>query len=263
MEDLRQKYNPDGSTLRKAQLRMLDILIEVDKILRKHNIDYWLDGGTLLGAVRHGGFIPWDDDLDISIRQSDYSRVREILKRELPGNLVFQDRSTDWNFPFLIAKVRDKNSYLFETNYTERVKDKGIYIDIIPMEEVIAPKFKERIDYVYRHSFWGIHNYSDIKEKILGYIAYLPIVFVVGICRLRTKLFHTHKWADRYGWLVSHQFEENDIFPVKEITFEGQSFYGPCNPDHFLKTIFGDYMQIPPEDKRMVHNSKIEIYDEQ
>ena len=94
MEDLR-KYNPEGSTLRKAQMRMLDILLVVDKIFRKHHIEYWLDGGTLLGAVRHGGFIPWDDDLDINVRVSDISRIRKVLQSELPKNLCYQDVTTD------------------------------------------------------------------------------------------------------------------------------------------------------------------------
>ena len=71
MEDLR-KYNPEGSTLRKAQMRMTDILLIVDKICEKHNIPYFLDGGYLIGAVRHGGFIPWDDDLDIAVMREDF-----------------------------------------------------------------------------------------------------------------------------------------------------------------------------------------------
>ena len=83
MEDF-SKYNGEGTMLRKAQLRMLDILIAVDKICRKHNIPYWLDYGTLLGAVRHGGFIPWDDDLDISMMKEDYDRFLTIASKELP-----------------------------------------------------------------------------------------------------------------------------------------------------------------------------------
>lgn len=66
-EQLRVKYNPDGSLLRNAQLRMLEILIDFDRVCRKHDIKYWLSSGTLLGAVRHGGFIPWDDDLDVDL----------------------------------------------------------------------------------------------------------------------------------------------------------------------------------------------------
>ena len=95
-EDL-SRYNPEGSTLRKAQLRMLSILIEVDKICRKHKIDYFVDSGTLLGAVRHGGFIPWDDDLDIAIRREDLPRLRKALQEELPSDMCYQDWTTEEN----------------------------------------------------------------------------------------------------------------------------------------------------------------------
>ena len=90
MEDL-SRYNPEGSTLRKAQLRMLDILVAIDKICRENNIKYWIDYGTLLGAVRHKGFIPWDDDIDICVLDEDYPKVREAMIRELPNNFVFQE----------------------------------------------------------------------------------------------------------------------------------------------------------------------------
>ena len=73
-EELHKKYNPDGSDLRRMQMRMLDMLKEVDRICKKYDIPYWLSGGTLLGSVRHGGFIPWDDDLDIELMEDDFQR---------------------------------------------------------------------------------------------------------------------------------------------------------------------------------------------
>lgn len=81
--ELRERYNPDGSILRKQQLRMLEMLQYIDFVCKKHNIRYWLCSGTLLGAVRHGGFIPWDDDVDIEMLREDYKRLVRILKRTL------------------------------------------------------------------------------------------------------------------------------------------------------------------------------------
>lgn len=100
-EELRTIYNPEGSILRKVQLKMLDILRTVDTICKKHNIEYVLDGGSLLGAVRHGGFIPWDDDLDITVMRKDFKRLRKILPKELPSNLVYQDCTTDSNLSLI------------------------------------------------------------------------------------------------------------------------------------------------------------------
>lgn len=261
MEDLR-KYNPEGSTLRKAQMRMLEILLVVDKIFRENEIDYWLDGGTLLGAVRHGGFIPWDDDLDINVRVSDLSRIRKVLKSELPENMCFQDVTTDWNYHMLICKVRDKNS-IFDELASKRMKERGIFIDLIPMEEVIPIKLKYIVDFVYIRCARGVHNYSDrFIEKFLGYVCYLPTIIGVGMCRVWTKLFHSHMWGHRYGWLSYNHIAENDIFPLREIDFEGHKVLAPHNPDSYLTRLFGDYMQIPPEDKRLTHLAQITFFDE-
>ena len=93
-QSLRQRFNPDGSLLRRQQLRMLEILVEIDKICQHHQIPYWLSSGTLIGAVRHNGFIPWDDDLDIEMMRSDYLRLMDILPRELPSWLAFLCEST-------------------------------------------------------------------------------------------------------------------------------------------------------------------------
>ena len=89
MEDF-SCYNGEGTELRKMQIRILEIMVEIDKLCRKHDIKYWLDGGTLLGAVRHGGFIPWDDDLDICMMQEDYEKFIEIAPKELPEHLLLQ-----------------------------------------------------------------------------------------------------------------------------------------------------------------------------
>ena len=99
-EELRKRFNPEGSLLRRQQMRMLDILIEVDKICKKHDIRYWLSSGTLIGAVRHNGFIPWDDDLDIEMMRSDYLRLMKVLPSELPEWLALQNDETDPNYFF-------------------------------------------------------------------------------------------------------------------------------------------------------------------
>ena len=96
-EELRKRFNPDGSMLRRQQMRMLEILIEVDRICKKHGIPYWLSSGTLIGAVRHNGFIPWDDDLDIEMMRKDYLRLLQVLPGELPDWLALQNDETDPN----------------------------------------------------------------------------------------------------------------------------------------------------------------------
>ena len=117
-EELRKRFNPDGSILRRQQMRMLELLEAVDKVCKKHNIPYWLSSGTLIGAARHQGFIPWDDDLDIEMLREDYLRLLKVLPQELPDNFALQTHETDHNYIFIYGKLRDKDSYLDEVNYT-------------------------------------------------------------------------------------------------------------------------------------------------
>ena len=107
-------FNSEGTELRKLQLRMLDMLKVIDRICRKHKIPYWLSSGTALGAVRHGGFIPWDDDLDLEIYRKDYKRLLKVLFEELPDSMIVQTNRTDKNYVAQYAKVRDLNTYLEE-----------------------------------------------------------------------------------------------------------------------------------------------------
>jgi lipopolysaccharide cholinephosphotransferase len=140
MEDL-SEYNPEGSDLRRMQLKMLEILDVFDHICRKHNIHYWLACGTLLGARRHGGFIPWDDDLDVYILQTDYKKLVSVLKEELPENLKVQTRETDKNYWYYFPKIRDVDSSFYDKNTeTDKLNYQGIFIDIFPIEPM--PKFR-------------------------------------------------------------------------------------------------------------------------
>ena len=135
-QELRRKFNPEGSTLRLMQMRMLELLLVVDRICRRHGLRYWLAGGTMLGAVRHKGFIPWDDDLDIEMLKEDYDRLIVILQDELPDTLAIQCMETDPNYFFQYAKLRDRRSTINEiTPYDRMWKERGIFIDIFPIEK--------------------------------------------------------------------------------------------------------------------------------
>ncbi len=135
-EALRQRFNPEGSLLRRMQHRMTEMLVEIDKICRRHDLKYWLCSGTLLGCVRHGGYIPWDDDLDIEMLRVDYEKLLKILPEELPEHLKLQTPDTDSGYFFQFAKVRDTRSYMEETNDYDRIfQFKGIFIDIFPYEK--------------------------------------------------------------------------------------------------------------------------------
>lgn len=119
--------------LRACQLKQLGILEEVDRICRKHHIPYWLDGGTLLGAVRHGGFIPWDDDIDLGMLLPDLQRFVEVAPAELSESLFLQTPESDPLNKEPIIKIRDLNSLYIEAGDTFDVSyEKGLFLDIFP-----------------------------------------------------------------------------------------------------------------------------------
>ena len=119
--------------LRACQLKQLGILEEIDRICRKHQIPYWLDGGSLLGAVRHGGFIPWDDDIDLAMRLEDLQRFIRIAPSELRDGLFLQTPETDPSSKEPIIKIRDLNSLYLESGDNMRGDyQKGLFVDIFP-----------------------------------------------------------------------------------------------------------------------------------
>ena len=263
MQELRQRYNPEGSLLRRQQMRMLDILVEVDRICKKHNIPYWLSSGTLIGAMRHNGFIPWDDDLDIEMMRTDYLRLLKVLPTELPEWLALQDDETDPYYFFYYAKVRDRRSRMLEqTNYDRLWQEKGIYIDIFPMERhpIWLHKLTEKtVGHMYKVWRTSTDDQSAIRQVRRIFDANNRVLFpcLRAFCRLLPGKtitsgmgipFHNPRYAD-------------EIFPLTTHTFEGLEFPVPGNTDAHLRHLFGDYMQLPDLSKLSLHVAHLEFYD--
>ena len=255
MEDF-SKYNGEGTQLRKAQLRMLDMLVEVDKICRKHNVQYWIDFGTLLGAVRHKGFIPWDDDVDICVMEKDYKYLREVLIKELPQQFVFQDTSTDKQAFFTYGRVRDKKSYCYYP-YFVKLKEQGLWIDIFRYEDIPSPQLKNFVDFFYRRAYHEIHHYGDVayksKVEIIAkrVVAYLLYPFALMAKKIVQYLGERSSKGLMGRWAVLPTvYRKENIFPLTEVEFEGHMFFAPGNWDSHLRGIYGDYLQVPPPEKR-------------
>jgi lipopolysaccharide cholinephosphotransferase len=263
MQEDFSRYNGDGTTLRAAQLRLLDMLKAVDAILNKHGIDYWLEGGTLLGAVRHGGFIPWDDDVDIAVMWHDYKRLKKILPQELPSNLVYQHSHTDKYHTGTFIKVRDKNSFIDEGVVDCMVKHRGLHLDIFPYERGVI-RIKRILDALYGRAYRRIHYFpGNAAERIIAYLMMPAAWCMVMLARKVSNVACTDSLINNYGTATPAKvsFSGRSIFPVKPILFEGIEFSAPCNPDDHLRRLYGDYMQIPPKDKRRIHADTIELYD--
>lgn len=261
--DLRARYNPDGSVLRQHQMRILDILTEVDKICRRHNLKYWMCSGTLLGAVRHGGFIPWDDDIDIEMEISDYKKLLEILPMELPDGLALQTNDTDPGYFFTFAKVRDLHSHLVEYgNYDRIFKYQGVYIDIFPIEH--SNGFLRRIGRkLWLRSFRIAHSENRTDEQKIRSIHRLMqwnLHGVIPVLRGFAKVLPTEFY---YGFGTQFHIarKKEDVFPLKEMAFEGKRFFVPRDSDAYLRAQFGDYMRLPEEDDIETHTEKVSFME--
>ena len=247
--------------LRACQLKQLGILEAIDAICRRHDICYWLDGGTLLGAVRHGGFIPWDDDIDIAMPWEEMQRFVKVAQEELPEGLVLQSALTEKGLKEPITKVRDTNSFLVEPgdNFAENYA-KGLYVDIFPF--VAYPNLPRKL---VKHLTLGISKSYSILHKAHRYsLRALAEFFWFGtkyaVCRLLwAALSAIFRGRDVYisnilinnGYGIMHR--RDSVFPVGEIRFEGKSFRAPARPDAYLKDLYRNYMDIPPVEKRKIH----------
>lgn len=260
-DDLRH-YNADGSELRKLQLKMLDILAQVTAVADKHGIPYWLSGGTLLGAARHGGFIPWDDDIDIELLRPDYKRLLKALRAELPSDLYLQTPS-DRGYRLLFSKVRDRHSVVCEEDDDwNSFEEKGIYIDIFSEERSYLP-LKNIVDFFYGRAyrrlkrgkpFRSLRFFYEYTVSLLLYpIGYLLMWMARAVCAIAKPDHILHSYG--IGNTTKHNI--NYIFPLGKIEFEGKSFSAPGDANAYLTKQYGDYMKIPPPDKRATHFLKV------
>lgn len=261
MEDF-SKINGPGTPLGDAQKVMTEILVEFDRVCRKNNLTYWIDQGTLLGAVRHGGFIPWDDDIDVSMPSDDFKRFRNIAVAELHKGFFMQDQVTDPEIDMGvgIVKVRKDNTLFindfddFRSHYHH-----GISIDVF--EVVDYPNVSFRTWNFFRKMIfksYGFYHYNPkltFKNIICWFVFPVMYAFFKTIWNIMCAIRKPKRTLSRiermpYGYPTL----KTEILPLQEIQFEGHSFYAPKNPAARLEDNYGkDYMVIPPADKRRIH----------
>ncbi|WP_405383034.1 phosphorylcholine transferase LicD [Phascolarctobacterium sp.] len=267
-------YSED-KTVAEAQKIMLEILKEIHRICVKHNLTYWLEAGTLLGAVRHKGFIPWDDDCDISMPRVDYERFIEIAKSELPDNMFLQSKETDPASNFDAIKIRKLGTVLIETGETGNEEYcHGIFVDVFPYDSYKDEWFIELLKWQ-RLSREKRKRYpkGSIKRLLatiyVNIIMWLPI-HIIGLMKnfaiKKRNMYFNNKAHEYFSYGLECFYpvktKRSDILPVRlqQRCFEDESFYLPNNPDAVLRATYGnDYMTPPPIDKRATHAKIIKV----
>lgn len=257
-----QNAMQDGR-LRQAQLKMHAMLKVVDAICAKHNLQYWLEGGTLLGAIRHQGFIPWDDDLDISMPRDSYHAFLQLAPKELPEEMGLQTAKTDPGYFNLSApmKIRDQNSLFIELHEKgDEPYQQGIFIDVFVYDKLaLNPKQRQYDKFVAKKLLRLLqHKYSKApaghhQALYQGIARVLPKAFLEN--KLQTIIDHALTLDSPYlgyGYdcVNRNLVEHDDIFPLKRTAFEGCQFNIPNRAEVILEQLYGDYMQLPPQDAR-------------
>ncbi|WP_289053498.1 LicD family protein [Carboxylicivirga marina] len=265
MIEYNKRAREEGRTpLEQTQIVLFEILKVVDAICRNHDIKYWLSGGTLLGAIRHKGFIPWDDDADIAMERKDYEKFIKIINENLPNGLFFQSSKTDkkrskW------ARIRDNYSTINlkseqNKNYTYH---KGIFLDVFPYDIIDRDFYNTKVFFTrrfkksknkhlkkYRHILQPI---SKLTHYALGPNTWKKLI-LRNYAKGKPKLLATGIEIGDFFYNISY----TNVFPISDNdSFLGYRFMMPANPDKYLTEMFDNYMQIPPEEERVVHSYEL------
>ncbi len=255
--------------LRKAQLLQLKIAMEIKKICDDHSISYFFIAGTLLGAVRHRGFIPWDDDLDIGMLRPDYERFLKVCKKNLGKQFFLQNWDTDRHYGLPFSKIRLNGTHYVERNAAKVQAHDGIYVDIFPFDNVPDDKKlqvkQNRITYLLKRLILIKNGYQswekkEISKKLIYRIAKIfSLPFSIKSLQnmltkemLRYNECETIKivtFGGAYGY-TKESIERKWVSQLTVLDFENSLFSVPGDYKEYLSYFYGDYMQLPPEDKR-------------
>lgn len=267
------KVMEDKTYLRKLQLAELEILKEIHRVCKKFDIKYYLIGGTLLGAVRHGGFIPWDDDIDIALPREDYEKFCSVCAEEIAPKYQIRNIKTDKGFWLNYSKIEKKNTIFVEQGGIAISPKPGIFVDIFVLDKVPSENgfVKRAVTRLVKYTTAEIYcRQLNSKRNIKSKLYFLPL----SLFRLKDLFAISNYLQNLYtdsvdsGYYINYGSQYpgfKETYPIKafgipgEMKFEDGVFYIPEDYSYVLGHVFGpDYMQLPPEEKRINH-SPIEI----
>lgn len=250
-------------SVRMAQDKILETMKFIDKLCRENGIVYYIMGGTALGAVRHGGFIPWDDDLDIFMTPDQYKKFKTVFENLNSKQFILQEWRTDKKY-LEYAKIRMNGTTFIEENFKD-CKDMhhGIYVDIMILHKVPENKFIQKIVY-YESKFVTLYGLSQrnwkpkskSQEVVLKSLKFMPCKFMARIAYSHIYRYDNRKDNYKYCYWITPAKFRNGLFdktffekPI-DIPFEDTNLLGSERIKEYLEYRYGDYMKLPSEEQR-------------
>ncbi len=250
----------------------LNLLIaeEIKRICEENDIKYFIIAGTLLGAIRHGGFIPWDEDMDFGMLREDYIRFEKACKTQLDKSRFYiQTFKNDKGYSYAFSKIRLKGTRIIEKISAGSDAKKGIFVDIFPFDNVPDSPLKRKINSVERRMLnqliniklgYDVNSKSRLKRVFTVLIAKAVPRKVLLTMRYRVMTRYNRKYTDNIVTAQGSYGYEKEIIPrryldnIVDIPYENTAFPGFADYDEYLCGMYGDYMQLPPKDKQNKHD---------
>ncbi len=269
------EYIDKNKYLKELQEYELDILKYFDKICKDNNLEYFLAYGSLIGAMRHKGFIPWDDDVDVCMKSSDYLKLCEILKENKDDKYFFQSIETDKNYYLFWNKIRLNNTIFVEKGWEKNDVHQGIFIDIFPLLDYPDEKDKKKIDRKFLitklllacnlkdNKFYN--SYGKAGKLLFKLFKIIPQFIRNKIANNNINYLCKYNSNSKYYYVTDEgtKYKYNKEWFDETITlpFEKYNFLCPKESDKFLRSYYGDYMKLPPQEERVGHGECILCFD--
>lgn len=250
------KYKVCGYDMEVLHARQLEIASELDRICRTQNIKYSLYGGSIIGAIRHNGFIPWDHDIDVCMPRKDYERFVKYCKKNPSDKFFFSNYKSEKKYPNNWGKFRLETTVFLEKELAHLNLHKGVFIDVHPIDNVYPKTLKLQVKL---SSFWAcvhhvkckMYNGSKRKERVYKLFSWLPFFIINGLRDFTMRI--NNVFRTKYVYKLSHP--NGGIYPIPRNTFEeliehefeDKTFFIPKDYDEFLTKRYGNYMEFPPE----------------
>ena len=256
--------------LRELQLSELEILREYIRICDDNGLRYFIQAGTLLGAVRHEGFIPWDDDIDLSMPREDYDRLAQLCQKELDSRFFFQNSYSDSNFPFCFSKIRKNGTEVYEESMKNVKMHKGRFIDIFPLDvcpqnEAMARMYFRLVTlttnaYMAKVDPDFVNPYKNhLTHLMLRVMAHLSIPQIRSLRTWIVKLPMHFKCKGRlctvggaHGY-PTETYDEEWFSGTEQMAFEDMRLNVPSGWNMILRHMYGDYMKPVAQENRQGH----------